>query len=75
MRDDGLVQRDADPDDRRGQVLRLTPAGQALMKKLVPMVTAREAFLLEALSEAERTAFMASCAKLERRARQLIEQG
>lgn len=71
----GLLQRGADPEDRRGQVLDLLPAGRALYRKIVPMVQAREAFLLEGLSADERAALEAALAKVLQRARQLQQQG
>jgi DNA-binding MarR family transcriptional regulator len=72
---DGLVERTQAEDDRRNHVLRLKPAGQALVKKIVPMVLAREQFLLEALAPAERQALDAALGKLLVRARQLSKQG
>lgn len=71
----GHISRSADSTDRRQYVLRLTAGGQALMRKLVPMVLAREAFLLEALDEHERAVLDGAYAKLRRRARQLLDQG
>lgn len=71
----GLVGRDQDPDDRRNHVLRLLPAGQALVRKIVPMVKAREDFLLAVLEPSERAMLDAALDKVLARARQLVEQG
>lgn len=75
MEDKGLLERLPDPDDGRGWLLRLRPAGRALYAKLVPMVQAREAFLLEALSEDERRVLDAAMVKLQQRAAALSSQG
>jgi len=71
----GLVERASDPQDRRSDLIRLTTAGRALFRKLVPMVRAREQFLLDALGPAERAALDALLDKLLVRARQLARQG
>lgn len=52
----GLVARSEDPADRRNRILRLSPAGRALLDELLPMVEAREAELLATLAPAERRA-------------------
>lgn len=75
MERDGLAERQTDDADRRNLVVRLTPAGRALHKKIVPMAQARERFLLDALEPAERAAFDAALDKIHARARQLAEQG
>jgi DNA-binding MarR family transcriptional regulator len=71
----GLVERASDPQDRRSDLIRLTTAGRALFRKLVPMVRSREQFLLDALGPAERAALDALLDKLLVRARQLARQG
>jgi DNA-binding MarR family transcriptional regulator len=71
----GLIERSTDADDRRNHVLRLTPAGAALVRKIEPMVQAREQFLLEALDERERAVLAAAHEKLLARARQMLSQG
>lgn len=70
-----LITREADPEDRRNRILSLTPAGRALLRKLMPMVQAREAFLLEALTPDERAMLDVAAEKLLARARQLQRQG
>lgn len=75
MQGAGLIEKLPDPDDGRGWLLRLLPPGRALYAKLVPMVRAREAFLLEALSDDERAVLDRALDKLAERARQLVDQG
>lgn len=72
---DGLVERSPDPGDGRAWLVRLRPAGLALYRKIVPMVQAREEYLLADLSGAERQALDAAFEKIGERARQLIRQG
>ncbi len=72
---DGLVERRVDEADRRNHVLRLLPAGNALVKKVVPMVLAREQFLLEALTDAERAQLAGAMDKVLARARQVLAAG
>jgi DNA-binding MarR family transcriptional regulator len=71
----GLVERTPDPDDGRGHVIRLLPAGRALFRKIVPMVQAREQYLLSALDDSEQAAMDTILDKLTQRARQLTKQG
>jgi DNA-binding MarR family transcriptional regulator len=70
-----LVSRATDPKDRRHVIVRLLPAGRALLKQLAPMVLAREAYLMEALDETERAVLDRALAKLLERARALQQQG
>ena len=72
---DGLVQRSTDPDDGRGYLVRLLPPGTALFQRIVPMVQAREAFLLGALDETERQVLDRALDRLQERADQLRRQG
>ena len=71
----GLAARAPDPDDGRASRVRLLPAGNALYRKIVPMVQAREEYLLSDLSPQERDVFAAAIDKVEVRARQLTRQG
>jgi len=64
-----------DAEDRRNRILSLTPAGRALLRKLTPMVQAREAFLLEALDADEAAMLDGAIDRLLERARQLERQG
>jgi DNA-binding MarR family transcriptional regulator len=50
----GLIARQPDPDDRRGTLITLTPAGSSLIDKLTKAHMANEHRLLGALSESER---------------------
>ena len=72
---DGLLERSEDAADRRNKVLRLLPAGQAQVAKIVPLVQARVEFLLEALDADERRSLEALFGKLQGRAAQLIRHG
>jgi DNA-binding MarR family transcriptional regulator len=72
---DGLVERHGDPDDGRGWRLRPTAAGRALHAQVVPMVKAREQFLLEALSADERRVLDAALLKMQQRAEQMLRAG
>jgi DNA-binding MarR family transcriptional regulator len=71
----GLVERSADPDDGRAYLLQLLPPGLALYRKIVPMVRAREEFLLSALEPAERAVLDTAMDKLLEKAEQLRRQG
>lgn len=72
---DELITRAADPDDGRGHLLRLKPAGRALYAKIVPMAQARETYLLDSLSDDERQQFLRTLAVVQERAEQLTRQG
>ena len=72
---DGLLARSPDPEDGRAWRVRLLPAGMALYRKIVPMVQAREEYLLSDLSPEERELLVTALAKVEARARQLARQG
>ena len=71
----GLVLRSPDPADGRGYLQRLTPAGRAMHRRIVPMVRAREAFLLDALSPDQRAALDAALDAVHERARVLLGDG
>lgn len=75
MEGEGLIEKLPDPDDGRGWLLHLKPAGRALYAKLVPMVRSREAFLLEALTPQEQAVLDRALGKLAERAQRLIDQG
>ena len=49
----GLVQRQPNPQDRRGTLVALTEAGQDLIERAVPVHLANEAKILDSLSAAE----------------------
>jgi DNA-binding MarR family transcriptional regulator len=71
----GLVARSPDPEDGRAWRVRLQPAGLGLYRKIVPMVQAREEYLLSDLTPEERAALAGALDKIEARARQLRRQG
>lgn len=71
----GLVGRSPDPEDGRGQLVRLLAPGRALYRKIVPMVQAREAYLLEALDPSERDILEKVLDKVLQRATQLRRHG
>ncbi len=71
----GLVDRHEDAADRRNQILRLTPAGRALYRKIVPLALAREAYILSALESDEVAALDRIMTKLLAQARGLESRG
>ena len=75
MESAGLLERLANPDDGRSWLLKLKPAGRSLFHKIVPVVQAREAFLLEALSSQEREVLDRAMDKLRDRALLLVQRG
>jgi len=50
----GLIEREEAASDRRAKHLRLTPAGRHMLDQIIPLVQAREAEILAALSDQER---------------------
>ena len=72
---DGLVGRADDPGDGRGYLVRLLPPGLAVYRKIVPMVLAREEFLLAELNPAERAVLDKALNSVLQRAQQLTRQG
>lgn len=75
MESAGLIERIADPEDARARIVRPTDAARKLYKKIVPMVQAREAFLLESLTPDERRVLFDAMDKVMERARQLERHG
>lgn len=71
----GLIEREDDPADRRNKILRLTRTGRDLVRKVEPLVLAREAYLLEALPEADRAALARAFAIVRGRAEDLARRG
>lgn len=63
----GLVARQADPQDGRAQVLRLTPAGAALVPRLAAMADANDTDFFGVLSEVERATLRALIVKMAER--------
>ena len=60
----GLVRRVSSRMDRRVKIVRLTPKGQRLVKKMQPAVEQAHARTIEALPEPSRDAFLKSLAEL-----------
>ncbi|MCI1003854.1 MarR family transcriptional regulator [Herbaspirillum sp. C7C8] len=73
MEQEGLVLRQPCPDDARARIVRPTAQGRKLYRKIVPMVQAREAYLLQALSCAEREALLRAMEKIRERAMQAVD--
>lgn len=71
----GLVVRAQDAEDRRRWNLHLTPRGDAIYRDIVPLARAREADLLDALSDSEIRQLDKLIDKLYRRASQLARPG
>jgi DNA-binding MarR family transcriptional regulator len=75
LQERGYLERLPDPQDGRGWLLRLTAPGRELFQKIAPMVQAREAFLLEALSSDEQAVLDRAINRLAEQARRLTRQG
>ena len=60
----GVIAGRIDATDRRNRLLRLTPAGRALYRRIVPLALAREAEILAVLTPGERAALDRVLAKL-----------
>lgn len=69
--DEGRLARATDPDDRRRSVLRLTAAGRAVYRRIVPLARRYERELLAALGRRERQELDRLLARLTDRARTL----
>jgi len=54
----GLLQRGANPQDRRVRLLSLTAEGQSLLRQVTPAMLRAQQRILEPLPPAEREAFM-----------------
>lgn len=70
-----LVSIKPDAQDRRGNILQLTKQGRALYDKITPLVTAREDYLLAALTPDEAAALDTIIAKLRHQALTLKARG
>jgi DNA-binding MarR family transcriptional regulator len=70
-----LLVRHDDDADRRNKIIDLTPKGRALYQKIVPLILAREAYLLESFSPDDRATLDRLLAALLTRARELEQRG
>jgi DNA-binding MarR family transcriptional regulator len=71
----GLVVQVVDGEDRRLRVVKLTPAGEALIAETLPFVTARQQQLETNLSETELRALWSALATISKEAeRQLVQE-
>jgi DNA-binding MarR family transcriptional regulator len=71
MEADGLVVRVTDPSDRRVTLIRLTPSGEAISEKLVPVVARLRRELLDQFSEDEKRSLLDMLRRIQMRAEQL----
>ena len=71
LADRGLIERAADPVDKRAARLALTPAGHSLYGQVTPKALAMEATLFEGFSAGERGALRDMLARLEAAAARL----
>lgn len=70
----GYVERRQDENDKRSNILRLTPGGEALYRQIRPLVTAREAEILAALAPHERAALGDMIGRLRDRVETLVDE-
>lgn len=71
----GLVARGTDPGDRRARIVRLTPAGEALITEVFARHKAAMDHAAEGLSKAERIALVDLLKKLGLSAEERFEEG
>jgi DNA-binding MarR family transcriptional regulator len=71
LQERGLIQRSANVQDRREELLELTPAGRSIYDALAPEALAFEEGLISVLSRDEQDSLSALMNKLERHARTL----
>jgi len=71
----GFLSRTADTDDKRQQILAVTPAGQAAYREVSPLMMARNDYLLQDLMPAEREALQRYLEQVLNRAQQLVARG
>lgn len=71
----GFLSRTADTDDKRQQILAVTPAGQAAYREVSPLMMARNDYLLQDLTPAEREVLQRSLDQVLNRAQQLVARG
>lgn len=71
----GLIRRVEDKEDGRAKIISLTPSGRTLYQRIVPLVQARESYLLDALEPREREVLRSAMDRLLARAEGLVERG
>jgi DNA-binding MarR family transcriptional regulator len=64
LADRGLIQRSPDPDDRRRNIITITPAGTEQLRTLHPILAGVQEKLLAPLSPADRTQLIALLTRL-----------
>jgi len=75
LKDSELILQQEDHADRRYTRLSLTEKGKAIYRKLVPLILAREAFILSALSEEELDQLLSLMEKIRQKALELQQWG
>lgn len=75
LKDSDLLLQQEDHDDRRYTRLSLTEKGKSIYRKLVPLLLAREAFILSALSEEEFHQLLNLMSKIRQKAQELQQWG
>jgi DNA-binding MarR family transcriptional regulator len=75
MADKGLVRRETDPDDRRGVLIWLTPAGAALQDQLIPVALGLLGRATEGISQRELDNCMKTLSKFQANLLEITEDG
>ncbi len=75
LKDSDLILQQEDNDDRRYTRLSLTEKGKVIYRKLVPLLLAREAFILSALSADELSQLLILMNKIGQKAQELQQWG
>lgn len=70
LEDQGLMKVSRLPEDRRTLALELTPAGQSIFERTLPIMQARQEALMDALDPAEREMILRCLEKIELAAEQ-----
>ena len=71
----GLVRREIDPDDRRGVLIWLTPAGEALKNQLIPVAQGLLADATKGISEKELDSCRKTLGKFQANLLEITENG
>ena len=70
-----LLNRADDPLDKRNKIVSLTPSGQSMLEEIIPLVNARENYLIDALTDAELKQYFIFSDKILERAKHLVKNG